>query len=127
MCTPSERWMPEQVKHTNTPRLTLDHVGFLVPQSAHILLPSCLSTAARMRLCSCCCSSETSFLLVRKDIGPDHIYKTSYELDVAGSGQTRTNDCNVACSCTCCCFLAETDSSLTQLCTIDVDWHLEDD
>lgn len=54
MCTPSERWMPEQRMQTKTPRFQLAHRGCLLRlQSLQLLLPSnltnCLSVA---RFCS---------------------------------------------------------------------------
>jgi hypothetical protein len=46
---------PEQLRHTNTPRLTLAHVGPRDPQSAHRRFSSCLSSADRIALCRSFC------------------------------------------------------------------------
>ena len=43
---------PEQLRQTNTPKLTLAQVGPLELQSAQRRLPSSLSRLVKMRLCS---------------------------------------------------------------------------
>jgi hypothetical protein len=37
MCTPRERWMPEQFKHTKVPKSNDAHCGMGTSQSAHVL------------------------------------------------------------------------------------------
>jgi hypothetical protein len=49
MCTPSERWIPLQSKHTNTPKFFDVHFGFGVVQSKHILLSFFASSLPKRR------------------------------------------------------------------------------
>ena len=49
MCTPSERWIQLQSKHTNTPKFFDVHFGFGVVQSKHILLSFFASSLPKRR------------------------------------------------------------------------------
>ena len=56
MCTPKERWMPEQSRQTKTPKFLLVHLGFSVPQSKQCLFSffamSLLNSSSRSAWCA---------------------------------------------------------------------------
>lgn len=56
---------PEQLRQTNTPRLTLAQVGPRDPQSAQRRFSSCFSSADRMALCRSFCCAVTLSLSLR--------------------------------------------------------------
>eukprot|EP00959_Pyramimonas_sp_CCMP1952_P356925 7473859-Pyramimonas_sp.AAC.2 len=81
LTTPRPRWIPEQVKHMNTPRLTDDHVGGDLPsQSAHCRLSGCLTNADSSLRCFCLCASLSESLPPRSPtpIVTGHGYKRHF-------------------------------------------------